>query len=272
MEFYQQVLKAKEENKIYAVATVVSTQGNTPRTAGAKLLVLASGELYGSVGGGIVEKQTIADCMEAMHTGKPLLKTYSAISQEVADKGMVCGNNMTVFIEPGEQLPYLYLCGCGHVAQAVLPLAKAMGFYVVAIDARDVTPFADALKGADELHVFHSFDEMEQLEFVSGASYIICSFSHKTDGEILGMVLNKKPGYVGMLGGKPKIRALFGRLLEMGYSQEALEAVHAPIGLDIGGEKPAHIAVSVMAEVMAAKNGRSGCPMRELLHDDIFPL
>lgn len=272
MEFYEQVLKAKKDNKFYAVATVVKTEGNTPRSAGAKMLVLSTGEIVGSVGGGIVEKQTIADCMTAMNTGKTLMKTYSAISQEVVDKGMVCGNNMTIFIEPGERLPYLYLCGCGHVAQAVLPLAKMMGYYVVAIDARDVSGFGDALKPADELHILESFDKIGELDFIPGSAYIVCSFSHKTDGDILNVVLGKEPSYVGMLGGKPKIKALFTKLKEKGYSEETLMQVHAPIGLDIGGEKPAEIAVSIMAEVLAARNGGSCRSMSEILRDSVFPL
>lgn len=272
MDFYSHVLNAKKDNKVYAIASVVQTEGNTPRKPGAKMLVYADGTIHGSVGGGIVEKKTVADCMEAMRTGNTMLKTYSAISQEVVEKGMVCGNNMTIFIEPGERLPYLYLCGCGHVAQAVLPLAKAMGYYVVAIDARDVSGFADALKPADELHILESFDQIGQLDFVPGSAFIVCSFSHKTDGDILNVVLGKEPGYVGMLGGKPKIRALFTKLKENGYSEETLKQVHAPIGLDIGGEKPAEIAVSVMAEILASRNGGSCRPMRDCLQDQIFPL
>lgn len=272
MEFYSHVLSAKKENKVYAIASVVQTEGNTPRKPGAKMLVFADGTIHGSVGGGIVEKKTIADCMEAMRSGKTMLKTYSAISQEVVDKGMVCGNNMTIFIEPGERLPYLYLCGCGHVAQAVLPLAKAMGYYVVAFDARDISGFEDALKSADELHILESFDKLSEMDFIPGSAFIVCSFSHKTDGDILNVILDKEPSYVGMLGGKPKIRALFTRLKENGYSEETLMQIHAPIGLDIGGEKPAEIAVSIMAEIMASRYGGSCRPMRDNLRDQIFPL
>jgi len=272
MEFYRQVLKAKKENKAYAIATVVKTEGNTPRSAGAKMLVFADGSIVGSVGGGIVEKQTVADCLKAIQSGVDSLKTYSAISQEIAQKGMVCGNNMTIFIEPGERLPYLYLCGCGHVAQAVLPLAKSMGYYVVAIDARDISGYEEALAPADELHILESFDKIGELDFVPGSAFIVCSFSHKTDGDILNVILSKEPGYVGMLGGKPKIRALFTKLKENGYSEDILRQIHAPIGLDIGGEKPAEIAVSIMAEVLAARYGGSCRCMRDNLQNSIFPL
>ncbi len=272
MEFYEQLLKARRENRLYAAATVVSTEGDTPRKAGAKMLVLSDGTITGSVGGGVVEKQTIADCLTAMKTGEPLLKTYSAVSPEIKEKGMVCGGNMTIFIEPGERLPHLYLCGCGHVAQAVLPLAKSLGWYVVGIDARDVSGFGNALDALDELHILNSFDELSTLDFVPGSAYIACSFSHKTDGDILNVVLGKEPSYVGMLGGRPKIRALFSKLQENGYPQEVLERIHAPIGLDIGGQKPAEIAVSIMAEILAAKYGGTCKPMKDVLHDSVFPL
>lgn len=272
MDFYEQVLKAQKENKVYAIATVVKTEGNTPRNPGAKMLVFADGQIVGSIGGGIVEKNACSDCLIAMRTGETMLKTYSAISQEVADRGMVCGNNMTVFIEPGKQLPYLYLCGCGHVAQAVMPLAKSMGYYVVGIDARDVSGFADALSPADEIIILESFDDLDAVEFVPGSAFIVCSYSHKTDGDILNHILKKTPSYVGMLGGKPKIRALFAKLLEKGYSEETLKQIHAPIGLDIGGEQPAEIAVSIMAEITASRYGRSCRSMRDILQNDIFPL
>jgi len=147
-----------------------------------------------------------------------------------------------------------------------------MGYYVVAIDARDISGYEDALKAADELHILESFDQIGQLEFVPGSAFIVCSFSHKTDGDILNVVLGKEPGYVGMLGGKPKIRALFTKLKENGYSEETLKQVHAPIGLDIGGERPVEIAVSIMAEILAARNGASCRPMRDILRDGVFPL
>ena len=272
MDIYEQILKAKQENRVYAVATVVKTEGNTPRKPGAKMLMFADGTIQGSVGGGIVEKQAAADCLAAMKTGETLLKTYSAVSAETADRGMVCGNNMTIFIEPGERLPYLYLCGCGHVAQAVLPLAKALGYYVVAIDARDISGYEAALAAADELHILESFDKIGQLDFVPGSAFIACSFSHKTDGDILNVILGKEPAYVGMLGGRPKIRALFARLKENGYSEEQLMRIHAPIGLDIGGERPAEIAVSILVEIQAARYGGTCRPMRDVLHDFVFPL
>ncbi len=270
MDIYAKILQAQKENKIYAVATVVQTEGSVSRSPGAKMLVYGNGEVAGSVGGGSVEQQTVLDCLAAMKTGEISLKTYNNTGDP--EGGMVCGSKVTVFIEPGKQLPYLYLCGCGHVAQAVLPLAKALGYYVVCFDARDISAFQGCLKDADELHVLDSFEKLRDMELISGASFIVCSYSHKTDGDILEAVLKKAPGYVGMLGGKPKIKALFKQLRVLGYSEELLRRIHAPIGLDLGGETPAEVALSIMSQVQAVRYGKTGQAMDEQLRDIIFPL
>jgi len=272
MDYYEALIQARRENKTYATATVVKTEGSTPRSAGSKMLVLADGTAVGTVGGGVVERQAMADCKTAMKTGETMLKTYMAVAPEVVERGMVCGNNMTIFIEPGERRPYLYLCGCGHVAQAVMPLAKSLGFYLVGIDARDVSGFGDALKPLDELIILDDFKDMAKLDFVPGSAYIACSFSHDTDGDVLQVILSRDPAYVGMLGGRPKIRKLFQRLKEYGYSEETLRKINAPIGLDLGGEDPAAIAVSVMAEILMVQNRRTGRPLREDMEKKVFPL
>lgn len=272
MDFYEALVQARKENKMYATATVVKTEGSTPRSAGSKMLVNADGSVVGTVGGGVVERQALIDCKTAMKTGETMLKTYMAVAPEVVEAGMACGNNMTLFIEPGERRPYLYLCGCGHVAQAVMPLAKSLGFYLVGIDARDVSGFGDALKPLDELILLDDFRDMAKLDFVPGSAYIACSFSHQTDGEVLKVILSKEPSYVGMLGGRPKIRNIFRMLREQGYSEETLKSINAPIGLDLGGEDPASIAVSVMAEILMVKNRRSGRPLREDMEAKVFPL
>ena len=113
---------------------------------------------------------------------------------------------------------------------------------------------------------------MDALDFVPGSAYIACSFAHETDGEILKAVLRQNPSYVGMLGGKPKIENMFRMLKAAGCSEEVLKTIHAPMGLDLGGEDPASIAVAVMAEILMVQNHRTGRPLRESMAERIFPL
>lgn len=71
-------------------------------------------------------------------------------------------------------------------------------------------------------------------------------------------VLTKKYAYVGMIGSSLKIKALFEKMEEKGISKEELNKVYTPIGLDLGGESPEEIAVSIIAEILMIKNGRTG--------------
>ena len=263
MLFYEHVIKADRENRNYCLATVVETKGNTPRGAGSKLLVFDTGETFGSVGGGAVEKAVTEDCLALLASGGTLLKTYSHFNE--SDPAMTCAHNVTVFMECSAHVPHLYLCGGGHVAQAILKIAKTVGYHVSLLDTRDLSAFGDDVTAADEIVRLESFSDIEKLTLSPGAAVVVCTFSHKGDEESVLAVAGKQPAYLGILGGKPKITGIFRSLREKGFSPEQIRAIHAPVGLDTGGEKPAEIAVSVMAEIMTVLNGKSGRPMRELI-------
>ena len=263
MLFYEHVIKADRENRNYCLATVVATEGNTPRKAGSKLLVFDTGETFGSVGGGAVEKSVTEDCLALLKTGGTLLKTYSHFEEN--DPAMACANNVTVFMECSAHVPHLYLCGGGHVAQAILKIAKSVGYHVTLLDTRDLTAFGDAVEGADEIVRLERFSDIEKQTFSPGAAVVVCTFSHKGDEEAVLAAAGKQPSYLGILGGKPKLTGIFHTLQEKGFSTEQIRSIHAPIGLDTGGEKPAEIAVSVMAEIMTVLNHKSGRPMKELI-------
>ena len=262
MLFYEHVIKADRENRNYCLATVVETRGNTPRGAGSKLLVFDTGETFGSVGGGAVEQAVVADCLALLSTGGTLLKTYSHFAE--SDPAMTCAHNVTVFMECSAHVPHLYLCGGGHVAQAILKVAKSVGYHVTLLDTRDLTAFGDAVAAADEIVKLESFSDIAGLTFSPGAAVVVCTFSHKGDEESVLAVADKAPAYLGILGGRPKITGIFRSLREKGFAPEQIRQIYAPVGLDTGGEKPAEIAVSVMAEIMTVLNGKTGRHMRDL--------
>ena len=263
MLFYEHVIKADRENRNYCLATIVKTTGNTPRGEGSKLLVFDTGETFGSVGGGAVEKNVTDDCLALLRTGGTQLKTYSHF--EESDPAMASANQVTVFMECSAHVPHLYLCGGGHVAQAILKIAKTVGYHVSLLDTRDLSAFGDAVAEADEIVRLESFSDMKNLTFSPGAAVVVCTFSHKGDEESVLAVADKQLGYLGILGGKPKITGIFRSLREKGFTTDQIRAIHAPVGLDTGGERPAEIAVSVMAEIMTVLNGKTGRPMKELV-------
>ena len=261
MSIYEEIVQAEKENKVYAVATIVRTIGCSPRSAGTKMLVYDDGSTSGTVGGGTAERLVTEDALECMRSGKTLLKRYSPDGNKEAD----CEKIIEVFIEPGIVLPHLYFLGSGHVAQAVIPYAKKMGFYISVLDTQDTAPYAEFLEGADEIVKIDDFLELGELPIVRGGYFIVCTSSHGDDGKALEGVLKLDcgPSYIGLLGAKHKFVPLYKRLLEAGYPEETLRSVYAPVGLDIGGENLDEIGLGIMAELLMVKYGRDGGSMRD---------
>lgn len=99
-EVYAALKGMAARNERGALATVVRTRGSTPQRAGAKMLILASGEIVGTVGGGCVEAEVWQAAREVLRAGKPKLLTFNLTADKAADIGMICGGAMDMFIEP----------------------------------------------------------------------------------------------------------------------------------------------------------------------------
>ncbi len=151
----------------------------------------------------------------------------------------------------------LYICGGGHVAGALLRIAKMAGFRVTILEDRPEYEEISKNAGADDV-IIGSFEEITAQVPADGSSYIaIMTKGHRHDRECLAAVLGKPFAYIGMIGSRRKNQMLYDALLEEGFTQEMIDAVHAPIGLSIHAETPVEIAVSILAEIIAVKNGET---------------
>ena len=246
-----------KDGREFAVVTIVEAV-NLARTSG-KMVVYADGSISGTVGGGMWEQAAIHDAREALKTGENTVKVYDFNSQ-LAQAGFQCSGRMTVFIEVcRNDALKLVVVGGGHVGNAVIRTAKAVGFHTTLVDTRGADIIGDSIAIADRFIPVKSFTDVAQADLPGGGFYVVSTYGHMVDGAALGGVLRRgDAGYVGMLGSRAKIRTIFANLLAEGVSQETLDAVHTPIGLDLGGETPEEIALAVVAEILAVKNGRTG--------------
>lgn len=268
MSVYEEIVDALKNNKSFAVATIVATKGCTPRSPGTKMIVYGDGSTSGTVGGGEVEIRAKDDCLKAISTGETMLKNYSPDSLE--DDKVSCLKDVTIFIEPGQQATCLYLIGGGHVAQSVLPYAKRLGFHCVVVDTRDLGEFKEYLKDADEVVKVQAFADFASFAVKEDSFILVCTYSHLTDMEALEAAIDKKCAYIGMLGAKHKIVPIFKYLLEKGYTKERLAQVYSPAGIDLGGETPDEVALSIVSEMQAVRYGKSMRHIRDKKHDAIF--
>ncbi|MBR5283703.1 MAG: XdhC family protein [Clostridia bacterium] len=258
MKYYdilQAQLKAHRDNLSYAIVTIADTDGGTTRTEG-KMLVFENGDTLGTVGGGAVELLAIRDAKAALTTGMGGLRSYD-LNNESAAAGSHCGGAMQVLIEVIGKRPTLVMCGAGHVGMALMPLARTVGFQVILVDSRPENLIADAIAMADRFVPVQDHEkDIAALDIGPGAYYVIAGPNHDIDGAQLAGALVKDGAYVGMMGGPPKINSIFAKLRAKGFSQEILETVYTPIGLNISNERPEEIAISILSEMLMVKNGK----------------
>ncbi len=244
-----------------ALATLVSATGSVPRAPGARMLVYADGRISGTVGGGKFESLVIAECLEVIRDGVPRLRQFPLHEGAPDSFGAICGGEVGVFIEAVCVGEAVWIIGGGHCSQAITRLAKACGFHVGVLEDR-----AELLEGAGFAAVDQRVGEVSAPEFIASREWtlrdalIIVNRNPLLDKQALDAALRRPvPGYVGMMGSRRKVRRVFDELAAEGHSRESLARVYAPIGLAVGAESPAEIAVSIIAEVLqVCRRGEGG--------------
>lgn len=261
-QMLQEQLSAQEQGKSYVLVTILEAEGSSPRSSG-KMLVYEDGSIRGTVGGGSVERMAVCDALVCLKKGENLIRTYD-MESPASETGMICGGRVTLWLEVHRAKPLLVICGAGHVGGAVLPLARNLGFETLLLDERAPELIQDKILLADRFEPVQDYEkDLEQMELPLGAFYVVVTFGHRGDAEALKAVLRKQGAYVGMIGSRKKVQAVYRRLREEGVSEEELQAVYSPIGLDLGGETPEEIAVSILSEILTVKYGRTGKHMRD---------
>jgi xanthine dehydrogenase accessory factor len=246
----------------FAVVTVAATTGSVPRAAGSKMFVYADGRFSGTIGGGKFESLVIAEAQEAIKNKKPLLKTYPLREGETDSFGAICGGEATVFIEPQITSEALYLIGAGHCASAIAKLAAECGLFVTVVDDRAdlLDDLPAAVTGISDVA---PPDFIASRQWQADEALVLVSRNHEIDREALAAAVEQSgAGYIGMIGSRRKVLHVFDRLRERGISEEKLSRVYAPLGLDIGADSPAEIAVSCVAEILSVLRQRSAKHLR----------
>jgi xanthine dehydrogenase accessory factor len=156
----------------------------------------------------------------------------------------------------------LYLIGAGHCSQAIAKLAAECGLFVTVVDDREEI-LSELPPAVVRISDFSPADFIVSHEWRSDEALVIVSRNHEIDREALrAAVAQTGAGYIGMIGSRRKVRMVFDALRESGVSDEQLSRVYAPLGLDIGADSPAEIAVSTVAEVLSVLRGRTAGHMR----------
>jgi len=253
----------KQKGEPFALATVVRTVAATAAKAGAKAVIRPDGSVSeGWIGGGCARAAVLKAARESLLDGRPRLVSVQPpdVLQEqglhggqeragvrFADNMCPSRGTMDVFVEPVLPRPQIVVCGSSPVAVAIADLGRRVGFAVtVCAPEAEQGAFAEADRRIQGFAM--PVDE-------EGARFVVVSTQGRGDEAAVQAALAVEADYVAFVGSRQKAETLKARLASRGVAPERLARLKAPAGLDLGAITPDEIAVSILAEIVAARRG-----------------
>ena len=252
-----------EDGRQGVLCIVAEEEGSTPRSAGSSMLVYPDGSIEGTVGGGIMEHRVIEQALEMLSQGSaPLLHRENLTADEAALDGAVCGGTLAVYLEVIGRTRELVIFGAGHVGRALARVGDMAGFQVTVWDEREEFANPENIPwGRTVCCPLEDFFTRED-RFHGRTSVVAVTRGHALDAEVIRFLEGFPLAYIGMIGSRKKIAFVRQRLLGEGISETYLDRIYQPVGLPIGAETPEEIAVSVLAEIIAADRGADLAALR----------
>ncbi|MBA2467941.1 MAG: XdhC family protein [Chloroflexia bacterium] len=239
------LLQAREASARNVPAVIVTVVRGA--TVGAKLLLIGD-DAQGTLGTKDLDDAGLTAARDAVASGKSGLVALAADTDAFVD----------VFLPP----PLLVLIGAVHVAQAVVTFAAPLGFRIVVVDARQTLATRERFPDVDDLIVAWPDEAYPRLPITRSSAIVILTHDPKFDEPAILGALQTDAGYIGAVGSRKTNVDRRARLLEAGATGAQIDRVHGPIGLDIGGNTPEEMAISILAEIIASRNDRSGGPLK----------
>jgi xanthine dehydrogenase accessory factor len=175
------------------------------------------------------------------------------VGPEQRGQKILVDENRSVFVEWISRVPRLIIFGAGHVGAAIARVAAEAGFHVVISDDREDFANKDNIPEAHEIMVGDFNTVLDALQIDEDDYVLAATRGHSYDANIVERTAGSRARYVGMLGSKRKRAVIWKALMKAGVAAEDLDRVHSPIGLEIGADTPAEIAVSVVAELVRTR-------------------
>lgn len=168
-------------------------------------------------------------------------------------------NEIECFAEYFPAPLHLIVAGAGHVCEPVAQMGKMLGFFVTVIDDRPEFANRGRFPTADEVVCRSYLDYFSEVVLSEHTFILLLTRGHKYDVLSLRELLKRdeKAAYIGMIGSRRRISGVFEEL-RIDFPNESFNHLFTPVGLDIGAETPAEIAVSILAEILKVKNQKSG--------------
>jgi xanthine dehydrogenase accessory factor len=227
-----------EAGRGVALVTILSGEH-----AGVRMLVYADGRIFG---------RAPAEIMEMLSREVPAMLRSPSGSRTIAHDGV------DIYIEILRPPVKLLIFGASAVAIPLIAFAKTLGFHNTIIDGRPRFATRQRFPDADEIRLGIVSEIADQLTFGPTTPVVLVAHDYKIDIPVLKKALASAVPYIGLLGSRRRGAAIFQMLRDDGISEEQLARIRVPIGLDLGGETAAEIALSIVSEIVAVMHGRNG--------------
>lgn len=241
MSLFSRLKTYIEQDQAVTLATIVRGPASL---VGVKALIPEAGEATGPLLETVWADQILTDAQQLM------LQRHSATRQYETSEG-----ELQLFFDVHRPAPRLIIVGGVHIAIDLIHFARPLGFKTYLVDPRTAFATPDRFPHVDEMVHKWPDEALTTIGLTSETSVVVVTHDPKLDDPALLVALPSPARYVGALGSRKTHAQRVERLQTQGLSQELLDRLHAPIGLNLGGRSPAEIALSIIAEIVAVRNG-----------------
>jgi xanthine dehydrogenase accessory factor len=243
----QELVEITEQGTSAVLATVIEADGGAKIAPGAKCLIRDGQVRAETIGDAQVVEAILRESAGPARAEKSQLVTLPISA---------AGEKLEVFFEVMPAPPRLIVVGAGHIAVPLVRMAKVLDFHVSVLDDRLLYANRERFPDADEVLVGDMAQQLKEMSITSSCYIVLITRGHAYDEPCLRQIMHSEAKYIGMIGSRRRIKACFQRFRdEEKIAEEAIARIYAPIGLDIGTETPAEIALSILGEVIKVRRG-----------------
>jgi xanthine dehydrogenase accessory factor len=247
---FDRLAAAIRDGRPAALVTRIDTE-----QAGAKLLVFAD-DHEGDLGSPGLTHAGIAEARALLAVGTSAMRTFG-------EDGEPVGMDVRLFIQTFTTKPDMYIFGAIDFSRAMARIGKYLGYRVTVVDARPIFATEERIPDADAVVVSWPDDFLAVAPVDERTALIVLTHDVKFDIPLLLVALRTRAGYIGAMGSRRTHANRIATLREAGIAEGELARISAPVGLDIGARTPAETAISIAAEIVAIREGRSGGRLTE---------
>lgn len=246
----REAVRLLDAHRAFVRATVVRAVGSVPGKLGASMIVRDDGTTLGTIGGAALEERVKELAAQALVDHRGDVHHFDLAKWRSGGLPSLCGGTVDIALEFVPARPHLLLWGGGHVAHSVAQLLPGLEYDFAVADDRPDWVGEDRFPTAERRVVVAPGQLWEQFSPAEFTHLYVLGYDAMKDLEVLASSLERFPNYIGLISSSSKRAHLFAALRKRGFPAGRVERIHAPVGLPIGAESPAEIAVSIVAEVI----------------------